>query len=275
MAVDAGCGCTNFLGCQVGDSPTACGSNAAACATCGAGQQCISGQCMAGTCSPTTCSGCCAQNFCATAENQTALACGKGGLACSTCPMGQNCINGACSVQVCDVTTCATGCCFQSQCFTMQTSFACGTGGAACVQCGGGTSCSAGVCAVSDAGFQDGGVAIGGPCTSSAQCRPPQNAFCLPENPTGFPGGLCTAQCGAMSPCATGECVTETVFGSAQSSCRASCASPGSGQSTCRLGYVCVGIAAGGTGYCRPTCSGGGLAACPNGQQCGDAGYCN
>ncbi|MBS1153623.1 MAG: family peptidase, partial [Myxococcaceae bacterium] len=262
--------------------PLACGSAGAACVTCNVGQQCVSGACVTGMCSPTTCGGCCTNNFCVTAAGQNAFACGSGGAACVGCGGGQSCINGACvATPPCGPTNCATGCCAQNQCVTVQSRFACGLAGAMCQQCPMQNFCSAGVCtpAPLDAGIggDAGTVLVGSPCTSVQSCRPPQNAICIQESqfgqPTGYPGGYCTAQCGASNPCSGGECVTELVFGTSQSSCRASCAAPGTGQSTCRAGYVCVGTTP--PGYCRPACGNGGLAACGTGQQCGDAGYCN
>ena len=280
------CGCMSALGCQIGDSPLACGSAGGTCATCTAGQQCVSGQCMTGTCSPTTCTGgCCANNFCITLAGQNRFTCGKAGAACTACMMGQTCTAGTCAVPpVCDATTCATGCCFNNQCVTMQSRFACGTAGAMCQQCMQGNACSAGACVPSDAGMPpvgDGGmVAVGSACASGQACQPPQGAICIQEiqfgQASGYPGGYCTSQCGPNNPCSlSSQCVTESTFGFSQSSCRANCPGVGTGQSTCRAGYVCVGGVLSSAGYCRPNCSNGGLAACATGMQCGDAGYCS
>ena len=131
---DAGvCGCTNALGCQPGDSPVACGSAMGACVVCGFGEQCTNGTCAPGTCGPSNCgSGCCTNNFCVTGVQQSRLACGTGGGACATCPMGQSCVSGACATSVCDATTCPAGCCLQGQCITMSSQFTCGKGGVTC-----------------------------------------------------------------------------------------------------------------------------------------------
>lgn len=282
-APDAGvCGCNSALGCQPGDSPLACGNGGAAtmCVNCGLGEQCVNGACVMAPCGPMTCSGCCTNNFCVTPSQQNRFACGTGGAACNGCPMGQTCTNGACMTPPpCDATTCPTGCCQNGQCVAGTMGRACGTGGAACQACGFGNMCVAGACQTPDGGAVM-PVPAGSACTSSQACQPPQGAFCIQESsfgqPSGYMGGYCTAQCGANAPCQAGDvCVTEPVFGISGSSCRASCSAPGMGQSTCRTGYVCAAVAGTTTGYCRPNCNNGGLAACPMGQMC-DAmtGYC-
>lgn len=96
---------------------------------------------------------------------------------------------------------------------------------------------------------------------------------------TGYPGGYCTASCSPSQPCATGVCVSESILGVGQSTCRAECPSPGAGQSTCRAGYVCAHRPGTTTpsagGFCRPSCVNGGLATCSAGTTCnGSTGYC-
>ena len=282
-ASDGGtCGCKNQLGCQVGDSAFACGAGGNVCTMCMQGQQCVNGACVTGMCAPGTCNGCCTNNFCITAQAMSAFTCGKGGAACSACGMGQSCINGACATTpACSVTTCPTGCCIANQCITMQSRFTCGLAGQACQQCMQGNDCNSGVCVPSlfDAGTNPsdaGSVAVGGPCMGNQDCQPPAGAICIAQTqfgmPSGYPGGYCTAQCSATMACTGGaECVTEVVFGFSNSTCRAAC-SPAA--SNCRTGYVCVPSVAG-SGYCRPSCANGGLAACATGKSCGDAGLCN
>lgn len=275
------CGCMNLLGCQIGNSALACGSAGGMCATCNAGEQCVNGACTVAACSPATCNGCCTNNFCVTTQGQNAFACGTGGAACGNCMNGQVCTNGACvTPPPCGATNCPTGCCFQNNCVTFQSSFSCGIAGQMCQQCMMGNVCNSGVCVpnVFDAGLPpgDGGtVAVGSACTSTQACRPPQNAICIQDTQfSGYPGGYCTAQCGAANPCTGGSvCITENVFGAMQSTCRAACT--GTGQSSCRTGYVCVTSGTSATGFCRPACGNGGLAACAMGMQCGDGGYCN
>jgi hypothetical protein len=71
-------------------------------------------------------------------------------------------------------------------------------------------------------------------------------------------------------------CITEPVAGFSGSTCRATCPAPGTGQSTCRAGYVCAANGTTGTGYCRPNCNNpSALGSCPAGQTCNvTTGYC-
>jgi hypothetical protein len=56
-----------------------------------------------------------------------------------------------------------------------------------------------------------------------------------------------------------------------QNVCLAACT--GTGQSTCRTGWVCE--PDGNDAYCRADCNNGNLAACPQGQTCATDGTCN
>jgi len=272
------CGCQSALGCQPGDSPIACGTGGAMCQTCGLGEQCVNGACVMAPCGPMTCTGCCTNNFCVTPSQQNRFGCGSNGAACMGCPMGQTCTNGQCvTPPPCDATTCPTGCCQNGQCQPGNTGRACGSGGQACQPCGFGNSCTAGVCVQPDGGAVM-PVPVGSPCTTGMQCQPPQGALCVQESvfgqATGFTGGYCTAQCGPMQPCSSGVCVTESIFGFSGSTCRATCAAPGMGQSTCRTGYVCAALAGSTTGYCKPNCNNPQQMPCPMGQTCQATGYC-
>lgn len=95
---------------------------------------------------------------------------------------------------------------------------------------------------------------------------------------TGYPGGYCTASCGNGMGCGAGaQCVTESFFGAAQSTCRVTCTTPGQ-QGSCRMGYVChPSSSSASPGFCRPHCANGGaLSACPAGQMCNmNTGVCN
>ncbi len=286
MTLDAGtppCGCVGGIGnqCQAGDSPLACGNTGGACQRCGNGQQCVSGSCVTAACGPGTCSGCCARGICSPASMQTSFTCGSGGAMCSQCPRGQQCVNGACQAQACDSVSCATGCCAIGRCLEPrnQSQFTCGTLGAMCSPCPGGGACRGGMC-VPPTTLPDGGVPglpAGSACTGSA-CGA---GFCIEESQfgfnTGFPGGYCVATCGAgQPPCTSGVCVTEAIFGQPGSTCRATCPAPGGGQSTCRAGYVCAptNTSSVPTGFCRPNCNNGNLAACPSGTTCQANGFC-
>ena len=277
------CGCQTGGGqCQPGDSPLACGASGGRCVRCGNGEQCVAGACVMAACGPGTCSGCCGpRNFCVAPSMQSSISCGQGGAMCTQCPRGQDCVSGTCQqAQPCGPMTCASGCCGFGRCLppAQQQNFACGTGGAMCQQCQGGTTCRMGVCLPNVQ--PDGGtlppLPTGSACNAMMACE----GFCLEESqfgqPSGYRGGYCTAQCGPTQPCSSGVCVTENVFGTMASSCRSTCSAPGTGQSTCRQGYVCA-LSPSPTalvGYCRPNCNNGALASCPMGQQCQPNGYC-
>lgn len=282
VIVDGGlCGCVDPLGnCQSGTSPVACGAGGNRCMACGFGEQCVNGACMTGACGPQSCAGCCTNNFCVVPSQQSRFACGAQGQMCAQCPMGQGCQNGVCGTPVCDVTTCASGCCANGQCQTGQSRFACGLAGQMCMRCGMGQTCNSGVCLGGgfDGGFPgpDAGMFVpaGSPCTSAQQCNPPFGAFCLEENfggqLTGYTGGYCTTNCGMGTPCAGGSvCITESFFGAAMSTCRATCTQAGQ-QSSCRTGYVCAPSPnSTAPGFCRARCDTmGALSACAAGQTC-------
>jgi hypothetical protein len=133
----------------------------------------------------------------------------------------------------------------------------------------------------------------GQPCLSVADCAfPPTTGFCFQETTTtgssGFIGGYCSADClGALfrstdadAFCGTNSrCIVDGVDGSGNpnsASCYSQCAGPGSGQSTCRAGYICSSLtqADGGvesTGICYIPCQ---FTVCATGTTCTDAGYC-
>ena len=258
------CGCTTNGRCVPGDSPLACGNTGGVCSRCAMGEQCVNGQCVVAACGPGTCTGCCGAGFCVTPSMQTSFGCGTGGAMCARCMMGQQCRNGACVAPVCDAASCPFGCCdANGRCAAGNTSQSCGSGGNACAACAMGQVCRGGSCGMPpDAGPP---APVGSPCTGNASCGAGQ--FCLPDQ-AGFPGGYCSAQC-MMGACPTGStCVTTTVFGFSQSACFATCGA-------CRAGYACQPGADGGTAYCRPDCTGGGVATCPMGTTCvADAGVC-
>jgi hypothetical protein len=121
----------------------------------------------------------------------------------------------------------------------------------------------------------DGGAStIGMPCSSTTQCG--TAAFCIPASgfsgPTGFPGGSCLQVCASTAPCpGSSRCIDAALAGVASTVCFPTCPAPGS-QSTCRAGYVCA--SASSSGYCRPDCNNGGLAACPSPLSCEPSGQC-
>ncbi|MBX7101506.1 MAG: hypothetical protein K1X89_27575 [Myxococcaceae bacterium] len=91
---------------------------------------------------------------------------------------------------VCDVTTCADGCCLFGQCVPVaqQSIGACGLNGSACAACFGG--CNAGRCA-------------SGACTTCVF-----NGFCVPSSNDAACGlgGVACAQCGFSQRCLDGRC---------------------------------------------------------------------
>jgi len=258
-------GCFDASGqCRTGTTRQACGINGSVCVACGAQSACVGGQCVMQPCGPGTCNGCCMGGRCIGPGQQTVVTCGAGGAVCVTCTPGQLCQNGGCVTPSCGPMTCP-GCCDVATglCQSGQTAAACGVNGTLCRACPGGP-CLNGTCPVA----VDGGTVagpIGAPCVGSTDCA---SQACLPEfvagQPSGYVGGYCTAQC-AGSPCTSGTCVTETIFGATSSTCRAVCAPQAS---SCRAGYVCQPFATG-SGYCRPNCTNGGLlSGCATGQAC-------
>ncbi|MBE2251108.1 MAG: hypothetical protein IAE78_16330, partial [Myxococcus sp.] len=271
----------------------ACGAPGTMCVTCGRGEDCVNGRCQnVMGCDAMTCaSGCCVPgaNRCLPPGNQSRFACGTGGAQCAMCPGGSQCDMGVCTggaadagPSSCDAVSCASGCCAFGRCVSggQQNNFACGTAGQMCMQCPGGTNCRGGVCTPNTGA--DGGtpqvLPIGSACTAASTCE----GNCIEERQfgqaTGFPGGYCTTNCGAGGQmCPSGLCVTETVFGQPVSSCRSTCTGAGTGQGSCRTGYVCTLAPSPSAlvGYCRPSCQNQGFAAmCAQGQQCLTSGYC-
>lgn len=285
----SGCCARGFCVAPSMQSTVTCGSAGGMCSQCARGQDCINGTCQqAMGCSAMTCaSGCCipGANRCLPPNQQNRFTCGTGGAQCAMCPGGNSaqCNNGTCVGTTtdagmpngCDAVSCANGCCAFGRCLptSMQSNFTCGVAGNMCSQCNSGTSCQSGVCTPNTT--PDGGVVqvmpTGSACTATTSCE----GFCLEASQfgqsSGYPGGYCTAQCGNGTACTSGLCVTESVFGQSVSNCRATCT--GSGQGTCRTGYVCTPSPSSTASYCRPNCNNGGLAMCTSGQ-CQANGFC-
>ncbi|MBM4777775.1 MAG: hypothetical protein GQE15_08740 [Archangiaceae bacterium] len=285
----SGCCARGFCVAPSMQSTVTCGSAGGMCTQCARGQDCINGTCQqAMGCSAMTCaSGCCipGANRCLPPNQQNRFTCGTGGAQCAMCPGGNGaqCNNGVCVGTTtdagmpngCDAVSCANGCCAFGRCLptSMQSNFTCGIAGNMCSQCNGGTSCQSGVCTPNTTA--DGGMVqvmpTGSACTAMTTCE----GLCLEATQfgqsTGYPGGYCTANCGNGTACTSGICVTESVFGQPVSNCRATCT--GSGQGSCRTGYVCVPSPASTASYCRPNCNNGGLAMCTSGQ-CQPNGFC-
>lgn len=150
-------------------------------------------------------------------------------------------------------------------------------------------------------GLDDGGVeghcapeprpiftTVGDPCMNNSACQAPYRATatCTSSTqadggPTGWTDGYCTRlSCLTAYDCSQdggGECLTTQA---SFSSCFRTCTSPGTGQSTCRNGYVCEELPAddGGTlshGFCDRACTAAGAPECPSGKTCEiSTGYC-
>lgn len=163
----------------------------------------------------------------------------------------------------CGATTCPNGCCSAGQCVSGTASSACGTGGAACTTCQSPAQCSATqTCSATD-------LPTGSTCTSTSQCYQP--ILGTAECRTSWPGGYCTGTCllteqvcGGFFGLASGWCTPN-------GECLLDCTNPGTGQSTCRTGYVCdYSNGVGSQGVCVPRCQ---QVACTAGS-CNAAGYC-
>jgi serine protease len=84
---------------------------------------------------------------------------------------------------------------------------------------------------------------IGGACTTTC----PDNATCLPPA-NGWPGGYCSKDC-STAACPLGS----TCIGTTAPFCVSQCTGPDTGQSTCRVNYVCYDDGTG-KGMCLPRC---------------------
>ena len=242
-------------------------------------------------------------------NSNTSAACGRGGVICASCLSNQVCSNYQCiNVPVggggggfidggafgggtgggspigggggslsCSAATCA-GCCSGNFCVPpqSQSNFTCGLGGSQCATCLSGLTCSGGSCLAMDAGVSQ----IGNPCVADLQCHPPGNGFCIAETvfgqPTGWPGGACSASCNGTA-CPAGSSCLDVGGGGTGSNpiCFKSCPAPRLGQSTCRTGYICeVNFMTTGSGICIPRCNTVGFN-CWTGTTCDPAsGYC-
>ena len=120
-----------------------CGTNGQSCQACPSGDTCTAGVCGALPCDGTTCpNGCCDVNdTCVPYADQSMVACGTGGAACSACITIEQCSAGVCVA--CNASTCSTGCCNGSTCvpYASQTNAICGTNGVICTACTGSDTC--------------------------------------------------------------------------------------------------------------------------------------
>ncbi|MGV3620435.1 MAG: hypothetical protein ACO1OB_06445 [Archangium sp.] len=227
-------------------------------------------------CGPSNCAGCCSGTSCI--MNPSVIACGTGGQTCQTCGNGDTCLSGECiPAAACDQTTCPNGCCDPMfGCTAGNTNSSCGWGGAQCQSCLLGPTCQSQAC-TTVAQFP------GAACSSDSSCKANDGSSAAPtgtcQTPgTIWPNGYCLPPC-ANGTCATGTCLN---FGSASAPnprCAGNCTGPGTGQSNCRTGYVCLGLtgANGQTapfGVCFPNCNNSVSQLCPSPSTCSSLGYC-
>ncbi|MFO0598371.1 MAG: hypothetical protein U0228_23905 [Myxococcaceae bacterium] len=163
----------------------------------------------------------------------------------------------------CGPTTCPNGCCSGGQCVTGTSNSACGTGGVACSACTSPAQCSASqACSATD-------LPTGSSCTAANQCYQP--ILGTAECRTTWPGGYCTGSCLLTEQACGGFLSLATGWCTPAGECLQDCANPGTGQSSCRTGYVCdYSNGVGSQGVCIPRCQ---QVACASGT-CNASGYC-
>jgi hypothetical protein len=146
-------GCCDGNICRIGTLLAQCGANGTACASCGAGQQCVGaspngGSCQSPpTCTAGSCSGCCQGNTCVAKSSDTA--CGPGSVCQDCTAFGQICVGGECiDPYGCNPATCV-GCCIGGLCAVGNQDIACKESfpGRACMSCAArGLHCVSGGC---------------------------------------------------------------------------------------------------------------------------------
>jgi hypothetical protein len=194
----------------------------------------------------------CASNMCL-----PALAGWPGGTCSRLCPQ-EPCGEEATCVALDGAGYCLAGCATPPDC---REGYACSTVGACLPDCRLGWGCGAGLVCGGDGRCEppSGGLELGAPCTSHAQC---QSAACLildEDEPPLWQSGVCTLTCSAACQAGT-TCVT--LGGGAF--CLASCIT----QDACTSAYVCEPT----VDACVPSCQQGWD--CPAGTQCNMGGFC-
>lgn len=139
-------GCCSAQGCVpfVLQSNAQCGTQGNSCSPCASGLTCNAGLCGDASSSQCgACSGCCL-GLLGCQSGTSAVACGKGGVACTQCPSNQECLDGRC--QFCGPASCAGCCNGVGQCESGTSDFGCGTSGNGCDLCGPQKRCIGGRC---------------------------------------------------------------------------------------------------------------------------------
>lgn len=134
-----------------------------------------------------------------------------------------------------------------------------------------------------DGGTRDAGSPIGGACETVGDCMFSVATNCRRETmdggSTGWAGGYCTATCLVLIGFSCPDYAYCNNPGSLSlGTCEALCTNSGSGQSTCRPGYVCERLrsvdAGDNRGICVRNCHNA-AGICGTTQTCNSLGYCN
>lgn len=137
-------------------------------------------------------------------DGTSVFACGTGGNQCRNCNVGEQCVNGACTMGACGPQSCA-GCCTNNFCVAanQQSRFSCGTQGQACAQCPMGQTCRNGMCgsAACDVTSCPSG------CCANGQCQSGQSRLAC-----GLAGQMCM-RCPTGQNCMSGLCLPGGVDG--------------------------------------------------------------
>lgn len=295
-----GCGPANCAGCCSGSStasvclnpPTRsnCGSNGALCRSCPAGEVCEGGSCVFLGDAGVLGRGCGEDSDCASlgAGHQ----CKK-----RTASQRDEYHNGYCTKDCNATSECGrSGVCVEQDpgfgevgtfCWLRcESSLDCRSPGYDCYSLGGGVKgCWLAPLPAYDAGPP--ADKIGEACTGDSQCQsPPSDGVCLPPTfsdggASPYVGGYCTAPCDDSSHCSTdggARCVLVGAGGGQLALCLRLCEAPNGGPSSCRTGYLCLGVRQGDgglapQGVCTPSCLNAG-AVCPGLTTCQPSGYC-
>ncbi len=213
------------------------------------------GKPVTGACGPTRCAGCCTSTGeCIAQESDTV--CGKGGGTCANCTAG----NGTCDLGTHSCSggpndggmSCkqsCPGCCYNGTClpFSGQAKSSCGASGEDCHVCTTGNRCDTGRCVPETPSI------TGHECTNDVECAAlDAGATCRKQTASGrfsYPMGYCTQPCSSSMPCAHDSVCVLAEPDETRAYCMPRCSEPDS-QSTCRPGYLCIGLLVGTGGVC-------------------------
>lgn len=263
-------GCCTIDGeCVDGSANEACGSNGASCGRCDLDKVCANSGCER-RCTPATCAGCCAS----TGECLPGLdpgACGRGATACVKCPPGNECNENQLCQAPSRCSTCVVGeCCLNGSCVHATASicpqaasplFECRT----CITpdaCGGGTERSYCV--------RPGVGSTGSRCTWDGDCAAAPSALPTCVRAPGSVFGVCGSAC-PLGACGPSERCVPTRLGAF---CLLTCATEGA---ACNGSPDVVCASTSGGLSCLPRCSATSslvcdATRCEQGRCCGEPG---